>query len=428
MLAETRLASAAASTRINGPFDPNKTCGLKWLQHLALTLVVFGVSTSVGLVLAANVADGGLMHDVDPLWLATPFVAGPVCFLSVLCYHCLRLAWRKRTDWRLQRKEQADISLIEKELPELVLNAADATKLVTTTLNQMESEVLGRVEGKMMAAAGRRYLGPSFPDPSEYIVTIHPDGTSDRGIMAGVDGFPADSIHTAKPYLTNRFALFRSLGTPVCRGWPSHALYAGMASGFPVALASTCPLLLVLGHSYVVSFIPAVLAVFIALVAIVCAICEHTDTFTRRATSTDYLSTVLSVWPFLCLMAFFILYPLARDGHLASTSKSNWAIIMIPIWLLALFLTTLHSTVIFMMTKSYEWRRMSCYRKALFLMLGLLSVAAVLVFDVCLVGLWYKAARESMLLSYTGYTGIMCSCATIASLFLFGMEEILNRR
>ena len=43
VLAETRLASAAASTRSNGPFDPNKACGLKWSQHLWLSRVKYRI-------------------------------------------------------------------------------------------------------------------------------------------------------------------------------------------------------------------------------------------------------------------------------------------------------------------------------------------------------------------------------------------------
>ena len=89
--------------------------------------------------------------------------------------------------------------------------------------------------------------------PSDLIVTVHPDGLSDRGIMVGVSGYTDDSMHVAKANLLS-ILMDRFESAPIC-GWNT-SLFVGLSTSGPMTLASACPFLLATGHSHVVAFIP----------------------------------------------------------------------------------------------------------------------------------------------------------------------------
>ena len=420
--------------------------GCDYENHFVASIVVFLLSAAVGLILAANFTDHGPMHDKEPLILATPFIAAPVCFLSVLCHFAFRIGWQKRSDWQQRRKEHALFSRIQ-QIPDLVLDSAEALKLHNYASGDRRNLLVRSGINRERAAFSANMMNTTNGFGTDtFIVTIHPDGSSTKGTMAGVKSFTDDSLHTAiadphrhlHPYQTTHpVQLKRFVGSAIFGGWKSeYALYTGMFGIGPMALASVCPFLLASGCSHTVSFIPAVLATVIAAVAACVAICN--DFFWDLELPRHYMvkpcfeclestiGTIFSVtFPLGCLMAFFVLYPLALDGYIATASTGDWVLILTPIWVLSLLGTiVLPVGFILEMGGSIWSQRKSWHYKTAHVILCVLYIAVLGIFDCCLIALCKKASGEWDSMSYTSISSIMCACGVAAPSLMRGMYYV----
>lgn len=96
---------------------------------LVSTIIVFILCTLIGLIMAANVADVGLLHRASPFVVVIPFLSGPFMFASVLLHWCFKVRWVVRNDRQHIETERALQQRVVDELPELQLTTLEARRL-----------------------------------------------------------------------------------------------------------------------------------------------------------------------------------------------------------------------------------------------------------------------------------------------------------
>ena len=135
------------------------------------------------------------------------------CGSSVWCATtvCALAAWQKRVVWRQRRKER-NLTNRMQCIPKLVLNTTEAAKSALSK-QQASNEGLGvdlkppgrtgiLKNNEMWIQSTARGRGNHYSaECQQYIITVHPDGSTTQGIMPSVESFAEDSMHTAKPDL-----------------------------------------------------------------------------------------------------------------------------------------------------------------------------------------------------------------------------------
>ena len=101
---------------------------------------------------------------------------------------------------------------------------------------------------------------------------------------------------------------------------------------------------------------------------------------------------MLVLSPFLCVMLFFVVYPLALDGYITTQTGADWALVLTPTWLLALLLTIVPLAGIILCVKDVLARdEHARFWKVVLLFVSATGLAAPGLFDFCLVALCCKA-------------------------------------
>ena len=125
-----RLHSSSVNQLFNPYYNYGAIYGLrKRGTDILIMNVIFILGTITGLIMAANVADEGLMHDVSRFVLLVPFVPGPLFLLSTLLQWCLRGNWVRLRERHRSEKEEGLHQRIAEQLPELRLTTAEGLRL-----------------------------------------------------------------------------------------------------------------------------------------------------------------------------------------------------------------------------------------------------------------------------------------------------------
>ena len=353
------------------PYEQVSFCLQSGEGLLILMFVLFWLGCFAGVIIVANYLDGGVLGYLEKWMLAVPFLAGGFFWLVSVSLVGLRLAWQSRQLCK-QSARQAVVAAAVREVGELQLSKNAVAKLARTS-------------------------GTFPPENCEFMVTVSSAEPKNNEVLKcdviAVCHQPDAGHEEQEPeeqarycIKAHRYALV--LTTPMA-GVSIAAVLACWAE--TTAVLACMPLVAVMVGVTVVLFV----------------------SFLRGIIETPWLVAVLSVQS-LSLCAFFVTWPLALDGTIPNKSAADWGVALSPLALFSL-VTTIGAPVtalvaIFM--DDYNWWSARCH--SLVVLLGVLCLAAAVVtFNMCLVGLCMKASGDWELMSYTGFaTTILCSLTT----------------
>jgi len=110
----------------------------------------------------------------------------------------------------------------------------------------------------------------------------------------------------------------------------------------------------------------------------------------------------------LTFISFFVVYPLALDGTIPNSTSEDWAIAMIPMFIVVFALIIVFPCVIYVLSMK-EANDDECARVGICCICPcMFGLSAVII--ICLIGLVMKPSGDWDLMPYAGYPGTIAGC------------------
>ena len=178
----------------------------------------------------------------------------------------------------------------------------------------------------------------------------------------------------------------------------------------PATLFIGTPILLAIGVSSIVAFLPVLVSPCVPMVMLTCGCLESGP---NRFSATNVCIWVATMALFAALITFFVLFPLSLDGTIQNSTTGDYAVMLTPIWFLS-FLITIVGFGAYLVKGwrgNYDLCHGGCRRNfgdrcfATFLTSSIVTTIGA--FNFSLIALCYKASGEWDVMSYTALVGIL---------------------
>ena len=113
----------------------------------------------------------------------------------------------------------------------------------------------------------------------------------------------------------------------------------------------------------------------------------------------------------LSFISFFVVYPLALDGTIPNNTSADWAIALIPMFIVVFAFIIVLPCGVYALSMSEAMKgRIQCRRGVAIccIFTFVLGVSAVII--ICLIGLVMKPSGDWDLMPYAGYAGTIFGC------------------
>ena len=159
--------------------------------------------------------------------------------------------------------------------------------------------------------------------------------------------------------------------------------------------------------SHFVAFIPTVVGLLLPFV-LVSVIGWYDNEFSRLRNWERAIYCILSIlW--LTFISFFLVYPLALDGTIPNSTSADWAIAMIPMFIVVFAFIIVLPCAIYVVGMKETYHDTVARVGICCLWPCMFGVSAVII--ICLIGLVMKPGGDWDLMPYAGYAGTIFGCA-----------------